>query len=84
MRLDEWDKRIGPRLQDIEYSSKTIARHARYIQANARNLPARPAWETLARAALDDAEAELRIGLAVVQATRSHYDALQVIAEAAE
>lgn len=81
MRLEDWDKRIGPRLQDLEYSGNTIARHARYIQANIKALPARPAWETLARDSLGKAETDLRVALAVVQAAQRQYDAMQIIAE---
>ena len=84
MRLEAWDKRVGPKLQDLEYSGNTIARHARYIQANIKELPARPAWETLARDSLGKAEIELRTALAVVQMAQRQYDAMQIIAEAAE
>jgi len=84
MRLEEWDKKIAPRLQDIEYSGNTIARHARYIQANAEALPARPAWEAKARESLGQAEIDLRTALALIQMAQRRYDAMQIISEAAE
>jgi hypothetical protein len=84
MRLEEWDRRIAPKLQDLEYCGNTIARHARHIEATIKNLDARPAWETKARDSLNQAEIELRIALAVVQMAQWRYDALQIISEAAE
>jgi hypothetical protein len=84
VRLKEWDRRIAPKLQDLEYCGNTIARHARHIEATIRNLDARPAWETKARESLGQAEIELRTALAVVQMAQRRYDAMQVIAEAAE
>lgn len=78
--MENWDKRIAPRLHDIEYSSNAIARHARYIQHNSQCLPSRPAWESKARDALNEAERELRIALAVVKTAQSFYDNLPVMA----
>lgn len=77
--LAEWDKRIGPRLNDIEYSGNAIARHARYIQDRTTTLPARPAWESKAREVLNEAEIELRMALAVIQVAQKEYDNLPVL-----
>lgn len=74
MSLDDWDKRIAPRLQDLEYCGNKIAYYARHIALNAQNLPCRPSWETLARDALETAEKDLRVALAVVQAAKEKYD----------
>lgn len=85
MRLEEWDKRISPKLQDIEYCSSSIARNARHLQVAAHLLPARPEWLTKARDHLDAAERELRFALATVQAAKQRYDnSVPVILEAAE
>lgn len=79
-----WEKRIAPRLQDLEYCGNTIARHARHIQNAAGSLPVRPAWETKAQESLATAERELQIALAVVRAAKDQYANLPVMLEAAE
>ena len=78
MDLEEWDRRIGPRLQDIEYSGNAIARHARHIQEKTHALPVRPAWESKARNSLNEAEKELRVALAMVKTAQNAYDNLSV------
>lgn len=78
--MEAWNKRIAPRLNDIEYSSNAIARHARYIQQNSQYLPCRPAWETKARDSLNEAERKLRVALAVVKTAQIAYDNLPVTA----
>ena len=79
--LDEWDHRISPKLQDLEYCSGKIAFHTRCIQSAAATLPMRPAWQTKARESLSEAEKELRIALAVVQAARRRYDDAPIMIE---
>lgn len=79
VNLDEWDQRIGPRLQDLEFSGESIARNSRIIQNCIGALPVRPAWESKAREALNNAEIELRMALAVVQTAQRAYDNLPVV-----
>lgn len=79
--LDEWDHRISPKLQDLEYCSGKIAFHTRCIQAAVATLPTRPAWQTRAREGLNEAEKELRIALAVVQAAQRRYDDAPIMIE---
>lgn len=80
MKTQDWE-RIGPRLQDLDYYARAITGHARMIQLAAQSLPARPAWETVAREELNKAEQQLRVALAVVQGARDVYDRLPVIVE---
>lgn len=85
MKIEEWDKRISPKLQEIEYCGSSIARNARHLQIAAHLLPARPEWLTKARDELDQAERDLRFALATVKAAKDRYDnCVPVIAEAAE
>ena len=81
MRLDEWDKRIAPRLNKIQGASGWLAYYAKDLQSAINGLSARPAWETLAREYLNNAESELMMALAVVRATRDTYDNLPIIIE---
>ncbi len=81
--LTEWDEKIAPRLQALEYSGLRIAEHAAMVQ-RAASFPCRPAWDTLARDALNKAEEQLRVALAVVKAAQEQYDNAPVMYEAAE
>lgn len=80
MKMEMWDK-IGPRLHELEFSAQLMANNAKAIQLSVQGLPARPAWETLAREELNKAEQALRIALAVVQGAQSIYDRLPVTVE---
>ena len=84
MHLDDWDKRIDIKLQDLDYCSGKMAFYSRHIQFLAQTLPMRPAWQTKARDELNKAETELRIALSIVQAAQRSYDHAPVIVEAAE
>lgn len=79
--LTEWDKKLGPRLQDLEYCGSRIAFYARHIQALISTLPIRPSWESLARCELNNAERELRVALAIVKAAQKLYDDAPVVTE---
>jgi len=84
MRLDEWDKRIAPRLNKIQGVAGWLEHYAKNLQSAVAGLDARPAWETLAREYLNNAERELMVALAVVRATRDVYDNLPVLVAHAE
>jgi len=81
MTLDEWDRRIAPRLNKIQGASGWLSHYAKDLQSSINGLSARPAWETLAREYLNTAERELMMALAVVRATRDIYDNLPIIIE---
>jgi hypothetical protein len=68
-------------LQDLERYARHLAGDAKGIQLAAQALPARPAWESVAREELDKAEQALRLAIAVVQGARDVYDRLPVIVE---
>lgn len=81
MRLDEWDKRIAPRLNKVQGSAGWLEYHAKQLQAAIEGLDARPAWNTLASEYLNKAEHELMIALAMVRAVRELYNNLPVLVE---
>lgn len=80
MNSQDW-LRITPRLQELEYYARRMGENAKNIQLAAQSMPARPAWESLARDELNKAEQALRLSLAVVQGARDVYDRLPVIVE---
>jgi hypothetical protein len=84
MSMMEWNQRIAPRLQDLEYCGSQIARYGRHIQNSVATLPIRPAWETKAHDALCTAEKELQIALAHVRTMKEQYEQIPVMSEAAE
>jgi hypothetical protein len=84
MKMEEWDRRIAPRLNKVQGAAGWLEYHAKQLQAAIGGLEARPAWETLAREYLNSAERELLVALAVVRATRDIYDNLPIIVEHAE
>ena len=81
MNLNDWDRRIAPRLNKVQGAAGWLEYHAKQLQGAIGGLEARPAWETLAREYLNRAEQELMVALAVVRATRDSYDNLPVIVE---
>ena len=81
MKMEEWDRRVAPRLNKVQGAAGWLEYHAKQLQAAIGGLDARPAWETLAREYLNKAEQELLIALAMVRATRDTYDNLPVIVE---
>jgi hypothetical protein len=81
MKLAEWDKNIAPKLNKISGAAGWLCHYAKDIQSAANALPARPAWESLAREYLNSAERELMIALATVRGVRDVYDNLPVIVE---
>ena len=81
MKLEQWDTKIAPNLNKIQGASGWLAHYARDLQHAAEMLPARPAWGTVAREFLNDAERELILALAIVRTTRDRYDNLPVIVE---
>ena len=84
MKLDQWDKKISPYLQDIRYYSDWIGYSARNLQYAAQHLPARPAWETLAREELTKAIVEMHTVIHALEGALKRYDDLPIIVEAAE
>lgn len=81
MKMEEWDKRIAPRLNKVQGAAGWLEYHAKQLQTAIGGLEARPAWETLAREYLNSAERELMVALAVVRATRDIYDNLPVLVD---
>lgn len=81
MTLNEWDKRIAPRLNKIQGVSGWLSYYAKDLQSAVTGLEARPAWTTLAREYLNEAEKDLMIALSVVRAARDVYDDLPIIVE---
>lgn len=81
MKLEDWDRRIAPHLQAIGSCYVRIAVEASKLQHHLEDLPARPAWETLARDNLNKLEVMLRQLLAATQAMQRRYDDLPIIIE---
>lgn len=79
MKLEEWDRMIGPRLGVLESAVHWLKFDAGNIESAVRNLPARPAWSTEARENLNKAETGLMVALAVVRASQKVYDNLPPI-----
>ncbi len=82
MNLREWDQQIGPRLNDLTHYGTWMALYASNMLIAAQNLPARPAWETMARDALNQAERDLRAALGAVQEAQRRYDTAPIIIDA--
>lgn len=80
MNAQDWS-RIAPDLERIERYASHLANDAKSLQLAAQSLNARPAWETLAREKLNEAERDLMLALAVVRGARDVYDRLPVIVE---
>jgi len=84
MNYDQWDKKISPYLYDIRYYAEWISYSARNLQYAAQHLPARPAWDTLAREELSKAIVEMNTVVHSLESALKRYDDLPVIIEAAE
>ncbi len=70
MNLDQWDKEIAPKLQEIELSSGWISFYARKIGQAAATLYRMPAFDLEAMDALDRARIELQRADDQLRATR--------------
>ena len=66
MTLEDWDKKISPRLQIIEASAASVKRHA-------EALICRPDFETLAEDQLCKAHTALLNALTVIEDARAVY-----------
>lgn len=55
MKLDEWDAKIKPILQDIEYRASMIALHTERIAEQMASICNTPDFPTRAEAAMEDA-----------------------------
>jgi hypothetical protein len=81
MKLEDWDRRIAPHLQAIGRCYARMAIEGSKLQNHLDDLPARPAWNTLARDNLNKLETMLRVLLAATQAAQRRYDDLPIIIE---
>lgn len=82
--LKQWDEQVSPRLTAIDNRCRWITEKAADLEQIVSGIPVRPAWETMARDELNNAEIALVRALAAVRQAQARYDALPPMIEAAE
>lgn len=53
--LEEWDRIMGPVLEEIRIDAGWLLHYAERIASRVKKLPARPVWVTSAEKAMEDA-----------------------------
>lgn len=73
MKLEEWDREIGGRLDDITYCSRWLLHYADRIERNVRDLPAKPEFQTMALAEINRAIEEIEGSLKTLKFSQREY-----------
>lgn len=79
MTQEDYDRKIGSKLDQIRHYADSVGFWARRMQEVLETLPARPAWLSMARDKLDQTEQDLRVALAQVKAAQDRYDNLPIL-----
>jgi len=82
--MHEWDKRIAPRLQNIEHCASKLDYYAAMVEEELKNLPMRPVWLTRARDTLSTSQKALVKALEANTSAIEKYDDLPVMIESFE
>lgn len=79
MKMEEWDEKIGERLDDIYHCASWIRHYADRIRSNVGDLPLRPPFPTIAIVEVQKAIEELERSVVGLKVIREQYEGKKVV-----